>query len=86
VDGYYIFGLDSDDGSKLFINDREIINNDGLHGSGNFKSYVAPLQKGFYPVRIEYFQGDGGSQLQFIYLLPNQNEPVNVPFDMMYYK
>ncbi len=86
LEGYYIFGLDSDDGSKLFINNREIITNDGLHGSGDFKSYAAPLQKGFYPVRLEYFQGGGGRQLQFVYLPPNQNEPVNVPFKMMYYK
>jgi len=86
MEGYYIFGLDSDDGSKLFINGREVINNDGLHASGNIKSYIAPLQKGFYPVRLEYFQGDGERQFNFLYLPPDHNEPVKVPFKLMYFK
>ena len=86
IEGYYVFALCSSDGSKFFINDREIINNDGLHGSDWYKSYVVPLQKGFYPVRFEYFQSEGNRHLDFIYLSPNTNETVNVPFKMMYFK
>ena len=85
-DGYYDFALVSNNRSKLFIDDKLILDSEGVHPNESARSFVLPLEKGFYPVRIEYFQGDGGSQLQFIYLLPNQNEPVNVPFDMMYYK
>ena len=47
------------------MNGREIINNDGLHGNDWYKSYCVPLQKGFYPVRLEYFQGEGGNPLGF---------------------
>lgn len=85
-EGYYIFALDSDDGSRLVFNGREIVNNDGVHGSDNAKTYVAPLQKGFYPVRVEYFQGEGDKQLRLIYLKPGQNSTESVPFKAMYHK
>jgi predicted alpha/beta superfamily hydrolase len=85
-EGYYGFALSSSDGSKIYINSREIINNDGLHGSDWYKSYVVPLQKGFYPIRIEYFQREGNRRLDLIYISPITNETVNVTFKMMYYK
>lgn len=85
-EGYYGFALCSSDGSKFYINGREIINNDGLHGSDWYKSYVVPLQKGFYPVKIEYFQSEGNRHLDLIYISPITNETVNVTFKMMYYK
>ena len=85
-EGYYLFALCSSDGSKFFINDQEIINNDGLHENEWYKSYVVPLQQGFYPVRMEYFQANGNPQLNLIYLKPNQHETVNLNFDMMYFK
>ncbi|MDX9948680.1 MAG: alpha/beta hydrolase-fold protein [Bacteroidales bacterium] len=85
-EGYYGFALCSSDGSKFFINGREIINNDGLHGSEWYKSYVVPLQKGFYPVRFEYFHTEGNPHLDLIYISPITNETVNVTSKMMYYK
>ena len=84
TDGYYTFGLDSDDGSKLFLNNQLLINNDGLHGMGNFKSYVVPLQKGFYPVRIEFFQREGGSDLQVLYLTPGSDRPAPIPYSQQF--
>ena len=78
--------LCSSDGSKFFINGHEIINNDGLHGSDWYKSYVVPLQKGFYPVRLEYFQSEGSRHLDLIYISPITNETVNVTFKKMYFK
>ena len=84
-DGYYIFAVSSSDGSKFFINDHEIINNDGLHGNDFYKSYVVPLQTGFYPLRIEYFQNKGKRRLDCIYLSPNSHETVNMNFKMMYF-
>jgi predicted alpha/beta superfamily hydrolase len=85
IEGYYCFALCSSDGSKFFINGCEIINNDGLHGNDYYKSYVVPLQKGFYPVRFEYFQNEGNRYLDCIYLLPNNHETVNLTFKMMYF-
>ena len=86
IEGYYNFALCSSDGSKFFINGREIINNDGLHGSDWYRSYVVPLQKGFYPVRLEYFLCEGNRRLDLIYISPNTHETVNLAFKMMYFK
>ena len=85
-DGYYIFGLSSDDGTKFSINGREILNNDGVHDNSILKSYVAPLQKGFYPVRLAYFQGGGDINLTFLYVPPSKSSPVMISFKMLYYK
>jgi predicted alpha/beta superfamily hydrolase len=87
-DGYYIFGLDSDDGSKLYLNNQLLIDYDGLHGSGDDKSYILPLQKGFYPIRIEYFQKEGGRELKLIYLTPSlingHPQPIAIPLALQY--
>ena len=85
-DGYYIFGLDSDDGSKLYLNNQLLIDFDGLHGSGDGKSYILPLQKGFYPIKIEYFQKDGGRKLDLKYLTPpiKLREPISIPLELQY--
>jgi predicted alpha/beta superfamily hydrolase len=87
-DGYYVFGLDSDDGSKLYLGNQLLIDYDGLHGSGKTQSYVLPLAKGFYPIRLEYFQKDGGRDLKLIYLLPGSKQPhANpIPFELQYGK
>jgi len=69
-DGYYVFLLNSDDGSKFYIGNQLLIDDDGLHGDGDYKSYILPLQKGFYPIRIAYFQKDGGRSLNLTYITP----------------
>lgn len=85
-DGYYLFGLDSDDGSKLYLSNQLLIDFDGLHGSGDGKSYILPLQKGFYPIKIEYFQKDGGRKLELRYLTPPNKlrEPISIPLALQY--
>lgn len=84
--GHYVFALDSDDGSKLFLGDRLLIAYDGLHGGGNVQSYVVPLEKGFYPIRIEYFQKGGGAFLNLRYVTPDDptERVVSVPFERQY--
>jgi predicted esterase len=61
--GTYTFYTSSDDGSKLYINNSLVVNNDGLHGtqekSGN---YTFP-QAGSYPFRVDFFQQGGGAAL-----------------------
>jgi cytochrome c len=60
----YTFRITSDDGSRLFIGDKLLINNDGSHGN-DAKDGNATLAAGFYPFRLEYFQGGGGKALSF---------------------
>jgi predicted alpha/beta superfamily hydrolase len=86
TDGYYLFALSSSDGSKFYINGTDIIDNDGLHGSDYYKSYVVPLQTGFYPVRFEFFHNSNEPHLNVIYLPPDMNETQDLSFKKMYYK
>lgn len=55
VSGCYQFDLESDDGSILWIDDQEIINNDGNHGMQLRRDSVI-LQPGTYPVKVWYLQ------------------------------
>jgi predicted alpha/beta superfamily hydrolase len=87
-EGYYIFGLSSDDGSKLYLDGQLLIDNDGLHGEVS-KSFMVPLKKGFYHLHMDYFQKDGDRQLKLIYLTPKiiqsgQLRPIPIPFTEEY--
>jgi alpha-L-fucosidase len=62
IDGIYNFYISSDDGSKLFIDDKLLIDNDGLHGLGE-KNGEVPLAKGYHKIGISYFQATGGDDL-----------------------
>ncbi len=61
-DDIYSFRLWSDDGSKLFVNDKMLINNDGYHGS-DYKEGNVGLKKGYHKIKILFFQGGGGKFL-----------------------
>lgn len=56
ADGDYRFQLDSDDGSRLLLDGKPIINYDGIHGEGSPKFATVPLKQGRLPIRLEYFQ------------------------------
>lgn len=56
LDGCYEFRLSSDDGSKLWINDSLVVDNDGGHQMKMEKDSIF-LAKGNYAVKIWYFQG-----------------------------
>lgn len=61
--GNYTFYLTSDDGSRLFINNEEIINNDGLHSNKEVSGKVF-LDKGLIPFKIFYFEMTGAQNLK----------------------
>lgn len=54
--GVYRFGLASDDGSKLYIDGRTVINLDGVHGPEGQQRSVK-LTGGIHQMRVSYFQG-----------------------------
>lgn len=79
---FYTFYLSSDDGSRLYIDDEEVIDHDGSHGS-NEKSGGALLRKGLHKLRVEFFQGAGGIDLKLDYSasgLKKQVVPTRVLF------
>ncbi|HEX4852071.1 MAG TPA: PA14 domain-containing protein [Puia sp.] len=54
--GHYTFRLVSDDGSKLFIDGKKIIDNDGLHSTLE-KTGEIYLDNSDHSVIVDYFQG-----------------------------
>ncbi len=54
--GVYAFRLLSDDGSKLYVDDREVIDNDGGHVPVS-RDGEATLEGGIHTIRVSYFQG-----------------------------
>jgi alpha-L-fucosidase len=62
-DGVYSFFTGSDDGSKLWIDNKLLVDNDGLHGMTE-KSGVVPLQAGYHELLVRYFNGTGGHDLK----------------------
>lgn len=60
------FKLSSDDGSRLFIDDVLIIDNDGIHPMQD-REGKAVLKAGVHTIRIEYFNGGLGAELDAEY-------------------
>jgi hypothetical protein len=54
--GEYRFSLLSDDGAKLKIDDRLVVDNDGVHGAAA-ASAAATLSRGMHRIQVDYFQG-----------------------------
>jgi alpha-L-fucosidase len=67
--GVYTFALTSDDGSRLFIGDSLIVDNDGLHGPRTTVGRIA-LEAGAHPITVEFFQRSGGAELEAVYSGP----------------
>lgn len=62
TDGVYGFFTDSDDGSRLYIGDQLVVDNDGLHGLKEVEGVIA-LAAGYHPIRVEFFEKTGGDDL-----------------------
>jgi hypothetical protein len=61
--GEYRFYCGSNDGSKLSVNNKLIIVNDGTHGYKE-KTGTINLKKGEHTIMVEYFQQGGGKSLK----------------------
>ncbi len=60
----------SDDGVIVYFNGTAVINNWTYHSSATDTSATLTVNKGYNPIRILYFEGQGTSQLDFTYKLP----------------
>jgi len=61
-EGVYVFSTTSDDGSKLYIGNKLIVNNDGSHGMISAGGDIA-LKAGMHAIHVDFFQGNGGKGL-----------------------
>ena len=75
-EGYYDLGLNSDDGSRLFINNELLLEYDGLHAADSWKSYRLYLKKGYHTIRVDFFEKTGDEELYLEFLkYPWTSEP-----------
>jgi len=74
--GNYAFRLVSDDGSRLYIDNRLVIDNDGTHPARSAQGNVN-LTPGTHNIRVEYFQGPRTQvALQFFVTPPGERERI----------
>ncbi len=64
--GVYAFFTESDDGSRLYIGEELIVDNDGLHGMVEKRGVIA-LAAGLHPIRVTFFEKTGGDGLRVSY-------------------
>ncbi len=82
ADGVYNFFTSSDDGSRLFIGEKLVVDNDLEHGAVEKSGSIA-LAKGFHPIRVLFFESAGGEELKVFYRgvgILKQEIPANVLF------
>lgn len=60
--GEYGFSTASDDGSKLYIDGKTVVDNDGDHGVLTAAGTIR-LEPGKHAIRVEWFNGGGGAWL-----------------------
>lgn len=78
--GQYSFKVISQDGARLFVNNKQVIGLDGVHqpktGDGNIL-----LKKGTYPIGITYFSQKKPGKIQvFIQTSPGEMVPLGPPY------
>ena len=78
--GQYSFGLNSDDGSTLFINGALVVNDNNYQGEATTnpsppqQTGTATLTAGYNSIVVGYYQGNGGYGLN-VYYAPGSTAP-----------
>jgi hypothetical protein len=66
ADGLYTFFTRSDDGSRLTIDDRVVVENDGMHPPREAAGLIR-LLAGLHPIKVQFFESAGDELLQVFY-------------------
>ena len=81
--GAYVFSTVSDDGSRLLIDGRKIVDNGGTHGMEEKKGRI-DLKAGDHPLRIDFYQGGGDSGCQLLWEAKGMRKSV-VPAEVLFH-
>jgi len=76
--GLYTFELTSDDGSKLYVDGREVVGNDGLHGAVAVRQGL-DLEPGMHKLVVTFFQGPASFRLDARYQTPDGGGFKSIP-------
>lgn len=71
-DNTYLFAISSDDGSFLYLDGEQVIDNDGFHAVETKEAEVW-LTKGLHPIRMTYFQAGGGKGVSLEWRMPGDD-------------
>lgn len=77
--GEYSFYTISNDGSRLFIDNVEVVNNDGLHAGFEQQGKI-DLKAGMHAIKLDYFDGGGSQELKVLYSGPGIQKQT-IPLD-----
>ena len=73
VDGDYTLGARADDGFRLYVNDQKVLDDWMVHAPET-KTYTVTLKAGqSVPIRLEYFQAEGGAEVSLLWKQPGHN-------------
>ena len=81
--GLYTFYLASNDGSRLYLNGFNLINNDGGHAERE-KSASTSLKKGFHKISLKYFQMGGQRALRVFWKGPGFDK-MEIPASVLFH-
>ena len=82
--GKYKFYLESDDGSRLFIDAKQAVDNPGLHAMDKKEGEVE-LTAGAHELKVEFFQNEGGAGCKLGWSTEGVNEEI-VPEKALWHK
>ncbi len=80
--GAYVFFTKSDDGSKLFIDGKQVVDNDGLHGPRENSGKIT-LSQGRHSIEVQFFERTGGEMLEVRYAGPGISKQ-RIPSSVLY--
>ncbi len=82
-DGLYLFGLTSDDGSRLIIDGKTVVDLDGDHPAIEHGTQLS-LDAGLHSLRIEFFEAEGKEVLE-VSVQSDKVPPQPLPADWLYH-
>ena len=79
--GEYSFWTNSDDGSRLYIGDVQVVENDGAHAMKSVRGRI-DLPAGPHPITVTYYEQGGGEGLQVHWAGPGFDKTL-IPADVL---
>ena len=81
--GKYTLALTSDDGSRLFLDGKQIVDNGGLHGMEE-KTGDVELTAGDHQLKVEFFENEGDAGCQLSWQLEGADKEI-VPAGVLFH-
>lgn len=80
----YTFVTRSDDGSRILIDDRVVLDNDGLHAMLRKEGQIV-LEKGYHKIQLQFFEKAVGEGLEVFWASPGMQETM-IPDSVLFHK